>query len=140
MRQDMHLPLLLVELHRAVCRRVYHWLVGLGSAAAIHYSVLSRSACAGAFSPQTAATEAEELTRLVLQFKLRTDRCPRDLAELVSAGIAARERRDPWHHIYRMSCTDAGHRVCSAGPDGRVSADDICAEATEPPMAAVSGA
>lgn len=77
------------------------------------------------------ATESDVLymVRVIEQFQLQQqDRCPRDVAELKSAGVVSRIQKDPWGRPFVIECSDRVIRVCSHGPDEADPEDDVCHE------------
>lgn len=77
----------------------------------------------------TTWNEVVEISRLCDQYKMiKANKCPKNLQDLVSAGLIGREKRDPWGNAYTITCPGAHDEVdvTSNGPDGRPdTGDDI---------------
>lgn len=69
------------------------------------------------------------VVKLTEQFQIMNhDRCPRDMGELITAGVMRRPMKDPWNRPLVFKCSAAGIRVCSLGPNQFETADDICSD------------
>jgi len=80
-------------------------------------------------SPNAVYNQVIFLVRAVEMFQaLNQDRYPRDMGELVTAGIMTRQETDPWGRPFVLDCSAAGIRVCSLGSNMFDRADDICSD------------
>lgn len=105
------------------------WVAGVTASLLVALAVVLAANPGCACTPRL--TRAWHGTRegaaLVEQFKpVHDDRCPRSFAELRDAGIAARDRKDPWGRPYMFLCREDWVVVCSLGKDDVDPADDIC--------------
>ena len=86
------------------------------------------SHCGGPTS-RDAYNDVINVTKAIVQFQLQHgDRCPRDLAEMKTAGVISRVMNDPWGRPFIIECSDALIRVCSGGRDEVDAEDDVCHE------------
>jgi len=83
---------------------------------------------------KTAEVEAIQIHQACELYMLRKpDACPTSVADLVSSGMLAAARKDPWGGKYEIVCAPDGRvAVVSGGPDRTPKTDDDIVHRSEP--------
>jgi general secretion pathway protein G len=70
--------------------------------------------------------DVAELSRAVDTYRVEKGRCPQSIQDLVTAGVTAKVRKDPWGADYVMQCPGehGDVDVASPGKDGELGTED----------------